>query len=291
MDWHITLLFFYVFAVLKSLAQRRYLRKTGLPSSVVAAMNFVLGVYPLALVVGMLLPHHISWSWWVVLLLIIEGLAIGFCNKLFVRAIKRLPISLFQTLNQSGTIFIILGGWLLLGETLSWVQLIGVALILAAAVLSGFAANAKTRKQPIQPGTVKLVIFAAAIMSIGLLAEKAALDHMDVGAYFIFGIGSQMLFVTLIALKDINKKVWGAVSRSDIRNNVVVGMLGAMAGFSYFHTVNSADNIPLISSLTSFVLPLTALGSYWLLHEREDQRKLWGSIALGVVGVCITALA
>ncbi len=288
MDWHISLLFFYVFAVLKSLGQRRYLRKTGLPSSVVAAMNYVLGIFPLALVVGLLLPHHVSW--WVVLLLVVEGLAIGMFNKLAFRAIKRLPISLFQTLNQSGTIFIILGGWILLGETLSMVQIVGVVLILAAAVLSAFAAKAKTRAQVIQPGTIKLVIIAAIIMSIGLLTEKAALGHMDVGGYFIFGLGSQMVFVTLIALKDMNKKVWKAVSKSDIRNNVVVGLLSALGGFSYLYTVNAANNIPLVVSLNSFVLPLTALGSYWLLHEREDQRKLWGSIALGMLGVCITAL-
>lgn len=57
-----------------------------------------------------------------------------------------------------------------------------------------------------------------------------------------------------------------------------------------FRIRQDANNIPLISSLNSFVLPLTALGSYWLLPEHEDQRKLWGSIALGMVGVCITAI-
>lgn len=290
MDWHISLLFFYVFAVLKSLGQRRYLIKTGLPSSVVSSMNYALGVFPIALIVGLILPHHVNWSWWVVFLLLFEGLAIGLCNKLFVRAIKRLPISLFQTLNQSGTIFIILGGWILLGETLSILQLVGVVIILAAAILSAFAAKSKKRATKIQPGTIKLVIIAAIVMSMGLLAEKAALGHMDIGGYFLFGIGSQVVFVTLIGLKDMNKKVWKTVTRSDMRNNVVVGMLSVLGGISYLYTVNAANNIPLVASLNSFVLPLTALGSYWLLHEREDQRKLWGSIALGMLGVCITAL-
>ena len=290
MDWHISLLFFYVFSVLKSLGQRRYLRKTGLPSSIVASMNYLLGLWPLALVVGLMLPHHVTWSWWLVFLLLVEGLAIGIFNKLSFRAIKRLPISHFQTLSQSTTIFVIIGGWILLGETLSTPQLVGVAFILGAAVLAAFAAKAKSRAKAIQPGTIKLVMIASVVLSIGLVTEKAALAHMDIGAYFIFGIGSQMLFVSLIALKDVNKKVWKAISHSDIRNNVVVGTLSALAGFSYLYTVSIADNIPLIVSLTSFVLPLTALGSYWLLHEREDQKKLWASIALGVVGVCIAAL-
>ena len=288
MDWHVSLLFFYVFSVLKSLGQRRYLRKTGLPSSIVASMNYLLGIWPLALVVGLLLPHHVNWSWTTVGLLLFEGLAIGLFNKLAFRAIKRLPISHFQTLNQTSTIFIIFGGWLVLGETLSIMQIIGAAFIIGAAVLSAFAARA--RKHTVQPGTTKLVLIASLIMGAGLLAEKAALGHMDLGAYYIFGIGSQALFVTLIASRDLNKKVWRAITRSDIRNNIVVGMLGIMGGFSYLYTVNTVNNIPLIVSLNSFVLPLTALASYWVLHEREDQRKLWTSIALGVVGVCITAL-
>ena len=290
MDWHVSLLFFYVFSVLKALGQRRYLRKTGLPSSVVASMNYLLGIFPLALVVGLLLPHSVTWGWWLVVLLVVEGFAIGLYNKLSFRAIKRLPISHFQTLNQSSTIFIIIGGWILLGETLSVPQLIGVSFILGAAVLAAFAAKAKAHAQTIPPGTVQLVIVAAIILSVGLIAEKAALGHMDMGAYFIFGIGSQAPFVTLIALKDVNKQVRKAISHSDIRNNVVIGMLGMLGGMSYLYTVNTANNISLIVSLNSFVLPLTALGSYWLLHEREDQRKLWGSIALGMIGVAITAL-
>lgn len=290
MNWHISLLLFYLFSVTKSLGQRRYLRKTGLPSSVVAAMNYLLGLWPLAIVVGLMLPHDVNWSWWLVFLLVFEGFAIGLYNKLAFRAIKRLPISHFQTLNQSFNIFVIFGGWILLGEILSVTQLIGVAFIIGAAVLSAFAARAKGRTHKIQPGTTQLVIVAAAILSMGLIAEKAALGHMDIGAYFIFGIGSQAIFATLIALKDVNKKVLATISHSDLRNNIVVGVVSAIAGFLYLYTVSAANNISLIVSLNSFVLPLTALASYWLLHEREDQKRLWGSIALGIVGLCITVL-
>lgn len=290
MNWHMSLLLFYVFSVVKSLGQRRYLRKTGLPSSVVAAMNYMLGLWPLAVVVGLLLPHHVQWSWWLVFLLILEGAAIGMYNKLAFRALKRLPISQFQTLNQSFNIFVIIGGWLLLGETLNVSQLVGVGFIIGAAVLSAYAAKTRKAKAAVPAGTTELVIISAVILSVGLIAEKAALGHMDVGAYFIFGIGAQAISVMLLALKDMNKKIWATVTHSDIRNNVVVGMVSGIAGFLYLYTVNAANNISLIISLSSFVLPLTALASYWLLHEREDQKRLWASIALGVVGICITAL-
>lgn len=289
-DWHISLLLFYIFSVSKALSQRHYLRNSELPSSVVASMNFFLGLLPLAIAVGLLLPHRIEWSIWLAVLLVVDGLAIGLYNKLSFRALKRLPITHYQTLEQSFNVFVILGGWILLNETLSPTQILGAILIIGAAVLSAFAARRKTQIQSIQPGTVKLVIIAAIVLSIGLLAEKAALGHMQIGAYFIFGIGSQALFMAMLASRDFTRKVRVKITRTDIRNIAIISLLSAFSGFLYLYTLNTANNISLIISLGSFVLPLTALASYWLLHERGNQKILWGSIALGVIGICITAL-
>lgn len=289
-DWHISLVLFYILSVSKALSQRHYLRSSELPSSVIAAMNFILGFLPLAVILGLLLPHHVEWSLWIVILLTIDGLAIALYNKFSFRAIKRLPITHYQTLEQSFNVFVIFGGWVLLGEVLTATQFIGASFIIGAAVLSAFAARSKVRAQTIQPGTVRLVIVAAIILSTGLLAEKAALGHMDIGAYFIFGISSQALFVTMLASRDLTKKVRAKIRRSDIRAISVVSVLSAFSGFLYLYTLNTADNISLIISLSSFVLPLTALASYWLLNERANQKVLWASIALGVIGICITAL-
>ena len=215
---------------------------------------------------------------------------IGLYNKLAFRAIKRLPISHFQTINQSSTLFIILFGWVLLHETLTAVQIVGVVLILAGAVLAAFAARAKARQKAIQPRTVELVVFAAFLLSIGLIAEKAALGHMDIGAYFIFGFGMQAIVAGLIAFKDTGNGLVREITHSDLRNTITFGVANALAAFMYIYTLHTANNISLVVSLNSFVLPLTALGSFFILHEREDKLKLWTAIALGVAGIIITAL-
>lgn len=289
-DWHISLIVFYVLSVSKALAQRRYLRTTSLPSSVVAAMNFIFAVWPLALIAGLTLPHEITWSPLLIALLIVDGLAIGLYNNLSFRAIKRLPISHYQTLEQSFNVFVILGGWMLLNETLSVLQIIGACFIISAAMLSGFATKSKAKKLNIPPGTIRLVLLAAIVLSIGLIAEKAVLGHMQIGGYFIVGIGAQALFVSAIALKDINKKTMQSIKKTDIKAIIGVGVLSAFSGFLYLYTLNTANNISLIISLASFVLPLTAFASYWFLKERENRGKLWGSIALGVIGICLTVM-
>lgn len=289
MPWQLSQALFYVASVSRALFQRRYLRKTQVASSVTAAFVGLLGIWPISIVVGLLLPHNVNWSWWLVGLLAIEGVAIGLYNKLAFRAIKRLPIAQFQTLNQSSTIFLILLSWLILGETLSITQLMGAGLIITSAIVAAFAHHRKSKKTG-EPGAIKLVIIAAALLSIGLIAEKAAIGHMDIGAYFIYGFGAQMLCAVLIASKDIRIDTVRRFTLSDIRNFVFIGIISAFAGFLYLYTVKTVNNIALVVSLNAFVLPLTALASFWLLKEKENQRDLWVAIALGVTGIIITTL-
>lgn len=280
---------FYVASVMKALSQRTYMRRSSLSPSIIAALAALIGIWPLGIIVGIMLPHSVNWSWTTVALLAIEGLCIGLYGRLSYAAIKRLPIAQFQTLNQSFNIFIIILGWLILGETLTLLQLGGSAFIIASAVVVGFAAHVNDKKNKTQSGAVRLVIIAAAILSVGLIAEKAALGHMDMGAYFIYGFGAQALTMLALAIPDIKKNTHH-IRKNDVVNFFVMGAISAIAGFLYLYTVKVADNISLIVTLNSFALPLTAVASYWLLHERENTKELWIAIVLGVIGIIIMAL-
>lgn len=289
MNWHITLGLFYVTSVIKALSQRTYMRRSSLAPSIIAALAALIGIWPLGIIVSIMLPHSISWSWTTIGLLLIQGFCIGIYGKLSYTAIKRLPISQFQTLNQSFNIFIIILGWLVLGETLTLLQLGGSAFIIASAVVVGLAAHVNDKKNKTQTGAVRLVVIAAAILSVGLIAEKAALGHMDMGAYFIFGFGAQALTMLALAIPDLRKNTHH-ISQNDIKNFFIMGAASATVGFMYLYTVKAANNISLIVTLNSFALPLTALASYWLLHERENTKELWIAITLGVIGIIIMAL-
>ncbi len=289
MDWHISLAIFYFFAVAKSLSQRRYMRRTKLAPSIIAAFSNLVGLVPLGIIVGLMLPHHIDWSVTTVGLIALEGLCIGIYGKLAYTGIQRLPIAQFQTLNQSFNVFVIMLGWIVLNETMSGYQLAGASLILLSVALAAFADRSRHKNSIGGMRTVGLVIGAAAIFSIGLIAEKAALGDMDIGAYFIFGFSAQLAVNLIIAAADFKKNTHH-ITRNDYKNFFIMGATTAAAGFAYLLTVRAADNISLIITLNSFALPLTALASYWLLHERENMRQLWASIAIGVLGVILTAI-
>jgi drug/metabolite transporter (DMT)-like permease len=61
-------------------------------------------------------------------------------------------------------------------------------------------------------------------------------------------------------------------------------------GFSYLVALHASDNISLITALKALALPLTAIVGHLVLKERDNNTLLFAAIALGVVGVIVTAL-
>lgn len=292
MNWQTGLVLFYVAFVAQSLLQRSYSQKSRLPESFPPAFSYLLGVTPLGIIVGLVLKHHVHWSGWLILLLAIEGTFIGLYNLLSFQAIRRLPVARFQTLYQSYEIVVILLGWALLSEKLNSHQMAGGILLIIAAVLAirSPQKNRQELSRSIDGYAVILTVAAAIVMGIGLVAEKAALKYMDLGAYFIFGYFTQTLSLLLLASKDVSKKTLHSIKTYDLKRQLAMGCLSACIGFFYIVAIVKSDNISLITALSAFSLPLVVLAANVFLGERDDLRTLWSAAALGCIGLLVSAL-
>lgn len=274
----------------RSLIQRRFLRRSSIPEPVSAAFSNSIGVLPISIVIGLLLPHSVDWSWSTVGLLAAEGLFIGLYVIIAFRAIKMLPIAQFQTINQSQTLFVILLGSLVLGERLTLLQGLGCIFILGAAYLIAHTVHRHKKRNGHTTSGVWLALGGAVAMAIGLVFEKAALGRMDNGAYYIFGFGTQALVICLLAIPHYSRTIINNLTFSDVRNYIAMGVASALTGICYLTALDMVDNISRIGTLTAFSLPLIALMSYWLLHERDHAKQIFVAVGLGLIGVIITAL-
>lgn len=290
MSWQIFIILFYFANVSRALLQRRFLRRSHLPELMSAALSNLLGVLPISFIFGMLLPHAVNWSWTTAGLLLGEGLFIGLYVTIGFRAIKMLPIAQYQTINQSQTLFVITLGSIILGERLTLVQGLGCVFILAAAYLIAHTVHQHKKRNDEKTTGIWLTLAGAVIMAIGLIFEKAALGHMDTGAYYMFGFTAQTLVVCVLAVPHMSRKLINVLTLSDLRNYTAIGMGSALAGMAYLTALSKADNISRIGTLTAFSLPLTALMSYWLLHERDHAKQVFIAVGLGLIGVIITSL-
>jgi drug/metabolite transporter (DMT)-like permease len=295
MSWQLSLAFFFIAAVAQSLWQRSYSQKTKLPDSFPPAISYLLGVLPLSIIVGLTTTHHVRWSAWVVCLLVSEGLFIGLAFWLQFIAVKQMPIARYETIFQTFEIVSITFGWLLLGERLSFVQIIGGVLLLVAAYIAITAPQGadKALHTHIKPQAFVVALLSALALGIGLVIEKATLHYMDNGAYYIFGFGTQTIALLAIASISVSGRIVPTiklVKPLEIRRSTIMGILSALAGFAYIYSLQKSNNISLISTLTAFTLPLTLVGSFLILHERENKLRMVFASALGVVGLIITSL-
>ena len=290
MNWQIFILLFYVANVSRSLIQRRFLRRSKLPEQMSAAVSNLLGVLPISFVFGLLLPHTVNWSWTTVGLLLGEAIFIGLYVIIGFRAIKMLPIAQYQTINQSQTLFVITLGTIVLGERLTLLQGIGCIFILSAAYLIARTVHQHKKRNNEKTTGIWLTVAGAIIMAVGLIFEKAALGHMDTGAYYMYGFTAQTIMVCILAAPYTSRKLINSLTFSDLRNYVAIGFASSLAGMAYLTALSKADNISRIGTLTAFSLPLTALMSYWLLRERDHAKQVFIAGGLGLVGVIITSL-
>lgn len=226
------------------------------------------------------------------LLLAICGASMAISGALGFQVAGRLPVATNMTIGKVTSIITILLGWVILGEGLTLWQLVGGGILLAAALLAIWAPvkNSAGAFQHIRPSTIFLALAACAALAIGLVSEKAILGHMQIGGVFLIGWTSQTLAMTLLAIKDVNKANLRTFWEQECKWSTLMGAVNGTTGTFYVYAIFHSNNISLITALLAIVSPLTVLGAYVFLHEREHHMLMWISLAISFVGLIVSSL-
>lgn len=292
MSWQLAFTISTIALIITALVKRSHSQKSLAPPSFPPALSYLLGIAPLGIIAGLILPHKVVWSSWLIFLLIIISFFMAISNWLIFRAIKQLPVMQYQLIARSQIVMIIAFGWILLGETLSHYQIIGAILLLIAALLAIKAPvkNLDSQHRKVHLKAVILTLVGCLAGTIGLISEKAALGHMDIGAYLIFGYSAQTIGLLILASKDVIKESLRQLTKHEIKWSAFMGIANGIGGVFYVFAIVKADNISLIAALSSITLPLIAFGAYIILKEKEQQKLLWTGLAIGFVGLLVMSL-
>lgn len=290
MTWQLSIAFFFIFALINTLWSRVYAQKSKLPGKVPPALQYSLGLLPFGIIYALFAGNfHVTWSSSTILYLLLEGLFIGIFNWLAFIAYKRTKVAQYETVLQLYVIVAAALGWLLLHESLSIMQLAGGFLLFIGALI---AANTHKEKQAtryrVSTGVI-LTLLAAVSLGIGLVAEKAALDRMTLSAYFIFGYGAQVLAALIIAAKDIRATPRSLYNRHELFSCLGLGATSAIVGFFYIYALTKSDNIALTTVATTFQLPLTVIGGYVILKEKDKVAQMAIACVVALAGLILCA--
>ncbi len=294
MTWQIALTLSVLAGVARMLFTRRYSQTSKIPSTIPPAASFLFGILPIGLIAGLFIfPHAIAWSWWVVFLIAILAAVMAFSNWLGFLAAGKLAIAPQQTISLLTNVSVVVLGWTFLGESLTTAQFVGGGILLVAASLA-IMAPTKTKAgdfERIRPKTIIIAVTAAVLLAIGFVTEKALLGHMEIGGIFLISWTTQTIGALLLASKDINRTTLRAFKGREFKWSTFVGVLSGINGAFYIYAIFHSDNVSLISVLSTIALPLTVLGAYIFLREREHHLLMWLSLAISFVGLLVMALA
>jgi len=275
-----------------ALIQRSYSQSSRVPATLPPAISYILGVVPLGLVAGLLLPHHVVWSWWVGLLLVIEAASVALGSWLGFQAAKLLPVGIYQTISRFSGVVVIMLGWTLLNEGLSSFQIMGAIILFIGSLLAVWAPikNAESIHRKIHVRAAILALAATSIFGVALATEKGILGHMQIGACLIFAWPAQAGAMLLLAAKDISRANLLKLRGHEIRWSAFMGLVNGAGGIVYVWALVKSDNISVVTALLALILPLSALGAYLLLHERENQKLMWLSLLISFSGLVVSSL-
>jgi drug/metabolite transporter (DMT)-like permease len=291
MTWQLAIVISIVANVATILIQRRYAQRSAAPPSFPPAVSYVFGVLPIGLLAGFLVfPHAIRWSWWLVMLLALGGLSMAVSTWTGFRAARHLAVGLNQVIGRLTIVFTVLLGWTTLGEGLTFFQTLGAAILLAAALLAIQAPKHTTDTHTTQLSALTLSIISAIALAVALVTEKAVLGHMNIGGVFLVGWTTQALAMVVLAAKDARPDTLRQFRGLEFRWSALMGLVNGLTGVFYIYAIVHANNISLITSFTAIVLPLTVLGAFIFLGEREHRKIMWISLGISFVGLLVSAL-
>src|ERR1700761_2926263 len=100
MPWQLAIMFSVLASATTNLVQRRYSLKSAIPETIPSALSYLLGVMPVGITVGLILPHRVNWSSRLITLLFICAASMAVSGWIGFKAVKLMPVAPYQTISR-----------------------------------------------------------------------------------------------------------------------------------------------------------------------------------------------
>ena len=227
-----------------------------------------------ALMYGNVSFHFPVYLW---LYLVLGGVLFAVANVTAFMANTHIDAGQFSIISNFKVVVTIFVSSLLLRETLSGIQLVGVILLLIAAFI---VTSLKFNKKTLTVDKFTIIAgISAALFGLGISNEKFLLNNMSFSTYLIAGWGMQTAAMVVIAAKELHG-TQDFLKNGSGKRIMVLGMLRACAGLGLVYALNTLGNSSLIAGMTSYTTALVVVGSYFILKEKDGIRvKIIGTVA------------
>jgi drug/metabolite transporter (DMT)-like permease len=199
----------------------------------------------------------------------------------YMKALKSSPLSLSLPFLAFTPLFILLTGWVILGEKITSAGLGGIALIVVGSYCLNFSHSragwgAPWRAVFREPGS-RLMLLVAFLYAFTSILGKLAIIHSHP---FFFPVVYYLLLCGALSLfLPFNPSARSARLIEKPALGIVIGLLGALSVFSHMLAISQTQAVYMISVKRTSLLFGVLYGAQWFQEEKIRER-LWGTILM-----------
>lgn len=196
-----------------------------------------------------------------------------------------------SVLGTSSALFAVIMASFFFGESLSSLQVLGIAILLPC-IWYVLSLASKGRKmidfhdQSWLHGFI-FIMCSSLFLAFAHILEKEILTTSSIGTYIAYGWLLQVGFAWLLyfLFGRHAKKIFK--SNKIVRSALQLGVLRAATGFFFVMALVKSDSVSLVTVIANFRIIIVAILAGWILNERQYYYKKLAAAAVAVVALSI----
>lgn len=287
MNWQLLVAIYILLSVVQSLLTRS-LASSAPQYNKAANLLFSLFHVPLNLVIASLIGFDLAIGWTNFMLIAAFSFIFPLGGLIGYRVSKDVDAGLNSILGTLNPIVSIVLAVLILSESFSFQQAIGVAVIMAGALMVT-APNYKRSSRNTQLG-IWLKIFSIALVGVGSVYEVWIIDRIELGSYLVYGIILQGVW--MVSLTWTERHSLKELLSSRYRNKALTLSLSrSVKGSCFLAALALSNSASIVGAYSSFIPVIVVIAAFVILKEKEGfWLKLSGG-AIGTIGLVILSFA
>jgi drug/metabolite transporter (DMT)-like permease len=219
-------------------------------------------------------------------LMAIMGVSLVFFNKMTLIAQKHVETAPYMVLRQVSVPASVLLATVLLGESLTPIQILGMLIILFGSYL--VASNGGTLKIK-HIGKYELMTMGYGVfLAFYSISSRYLQIETSLSTVLIIGGLFELIPNAVVAARTKDKSFEEKINRSDVYIACLIGFFSAAHIITFWLAVEYTDNIALLSSIGSFRIVTIFLGSYLILKEKANLKLKLAGTAIALIGLLLT---
>ena len=175
-----------------------------------------------------------------------------------------------------------------MNESLNYQQWSGILLLIFAGLLVTIPQLKNDQKA--NSYGILICVLSTAVLGTAVAYEKFMFTRIDLGSYFIYGWGSQIIWMAILARKELKDLPLLFRDSSTKKLTVGYGLTNALKSTSFILALKTSGSAAIVGAATNFMSVTIIIAAYIFLAERKHIIIKLVSACIGVIGLFLVTL-